>query len=128
MNCFQCGSEIKTNKKNRKYCGPSCYHQSRSGQGCHFWHGGKTIDKTGYVLIMEKTHPHSNPNGYIREHRIIMEKYLGRLLGEYEVVHHINGVKDDNRIENLELYDNHSKHLIREWSGGNRKMTRWGNL
>lgn len=58
----------------------------------------KTPD--GYIKILDRSHPKHN-GGYVLEHRLIMEKKLGRYLEDWEVVHHINGIKDDNREENL---------------------------
>lgn len=53
---------------------------------------------------MRKVPGHPKNNGYVFEHILVMEESLGRLLLPGENVHHINGVRDDNRIENLELW------------------------
>ena len=68
-------------------------------------------DKTGYILIKLPTHPYANNLGYVREHRIVIESHLGRILLENEVIHHRNGIKDDNRLENLELFFSHNEHI-----------------
>ena len=74
-----------------------------TGKNHPSWKGGRIIDKDGYILIHKPEHPNSFGRGYICEHRLIMEEYLGRYLTKDEVVHHINENKQDNRIENLEL-------------------------
>jgi len=74
------------------------------------WKGGRKITDFGYVLIYNPTHPNATRN-YIREHRLVMEKKLGRYLKSTEYIHHKNGIKNDNRLENLQLIDSgkHSK-------------------
>ena|SRR6188768_1853750 len=66
----------------------------------------------GYIMIYEPTHKNARKDGWIREHRWIMSEILGRPLTKKEVVHHINGFKKDNRIENLELLDKKSHDRI----------------
>lgn len=65
--------------------------------------GGRIVHKrSGYVLLREPEHP-KNQNGYVLEHRLVMEKRLGRYLTSNEIVHHRNGVRSDNRLSNLEI-------------------------
>ena len=66
--------------------------------------GGRYIDDNGYVNILCKGHPGADKDGYVFEHRLIMEKHLGRYLTNNEHTHHINRIRDDNRIKNLQLY------------------------
>ncbi len=73
----------------------------------HSWKGGRHVEKaTGYVRIRvqrdDPLYPMSRL-GYMQEHRYVMAKHLGRPLTSKESVHHINGNKSDNRIENLQL-------------------------
>ena len=67
------------------------------------WKGGRIFHKQGYVMVRM---PASNDDlrRYVFDHVLIMEEHLGRKLLPTENVHHINGVRDDNRIENLELW------------------------
>lgn len=68
------------------------------------WNGGKTIRHGRIYLLTD--------NGYIQESRLVMEQFLGRkLVPKIEVVHHINGLIDDNRIENLMLFNSNSEHI-----------------
>jgi hypothetical protein len=82
-----------------------CSNAASTGKGNPNWKGGKTYHKAGYAMIRVKNHPRASHNsGYVFEHILVMEKHLGRYLTQGETVHHKNNVKDDNRIENLELW------------------------
>lgn len=74
----------------------------------HNWKGGKHFSD-GYIREYDPTHPH-NTKGYVLQHRLVMERHLGRYLEPHEIVHHINGDKLDNRIENL-VITNRSAHI-----------------
>lgn len=73
-----------------KYGGPG---GTRHGS----WHGGRIKNSQGYIRLWLGTRK------YVLEHRYIMEKHLGRKLLANEIVHHKNGIKDDNRLQNLEV-------------------------
>lgn len=94
--------------------GLRCKPCSKLGPRNPHWTGGVTKHCRGYVVLTRPDHPNADSNGQIFEHRVIMEQVLGRLLDPVEVVHHKNGLKDDNRPENLELFDSQSEHMIFE--------------
>lgn len=70
---------------------------------------GWTEDERGYRYVYRPDHPHANAVGYYEEHRLVVERRLGRLLLPTEDVHHLNGIKNDNRDENLQVMT-HADH------------------
>jgi uncharacterized protein (DUF1330 family) len=74
------------------------------------WKGG--IRKHGmYILIYNPNHPFATKSNYVPEHRLVMEKHLERYLKPSEVVHHINGNPQDNRLNNLIVFETNKEHL-----------------
>ena len=103
-------NKISTSQKIRAINNPKSFVR---GKNHPYWKGGKTHN-SGYILLLAK-HPKADMNGRVREHIIVAEKTLGRYLIDGEVVHHINGKKDDNRPENLLVILNQSEHLKLHW-------------
>lgn len=121
--CLVCGTPFKVRPSEvRKamdrgcsapiYCSLTCRDSAYVGSGNPKWRGGTTITKDGYVLRRALDHPHANRHGYVLEHRLVMEAHLGRILDPAEVVHHINHVRADNGIENLEVLPSGSAHRV----------------
>lgn len=67
------------------------------------WNGGVKLHSSGYVMLLMKGHHEADTNGYIFEHRYVMEQHLKRRLAPNEIVHHKNGIKIDNRLDNLQV-------------------------
>jgi hypothetical protein len=86
-----------------------------TGEKAGRWNKGKLYTSRRYVLVrVKKNHPLHLANGYALEHRMVISKHLGRWIKSDEHVHHINGIPDDNRIENLVLLtkgDHNKKHM-----------------
>lgn len=66
--------------------------------------GFNRVNKNGYVEVKDPSHPNANARGWVLEHRKVLADSLGRAILPHENVHHINGDRTDNRIENLELW------------------------
>jgi len=110
--CLYCNNPFKVQHRNvfvrSKYCSMECRYKYRREyipqEEQPRWKGGRYIHKSsGYVYIRMNDHPQRQANGYVAEHRLVMEMKSGRLLHADEDVHHINGIRDDNRASNLNL-------------------------
>ena len=107
--CLLCNKKFlvkryKVKEGHGKFCSNSCSTKFRWGKN-----GRKS--QRGYTLILLPSHPKKDRSGYVREHRIIIENILGRLLQSNEQVHHVNGNKSDNRIKNLIVLNSNSAHM-----------------
>lgn len=116
--CEDCGKErwvrIRGNEPFPKYCRRcSCARVNGPGHVAHNWQGGYRRMSSGYVLVWVSRDdfffPMADSDGYVREHRLVMAKHLGRCLQSWELVHHKGkrymGIenKSDNLIDNLKL-------------------------
>ena len=115
--CEGCGKErwvhLKWGKPVFAFC-PKCCQPHRTGKQSQNWKGGIRNHSHGYRLIYVEEDDPFYPMAtikYVPEHRLVMAKSLGRCLHSWEIVHHKNHIKTDNRIENLELLSSQKEHL-----------------
>lgn len=109
--CSNCQDSCFVSYSNKKchnnFCGKLCFTAFNKGVNHHSWRGGRTRKGgiNGYIRIYSPDHPNAS-RGYVPEHRLVMEKVLGRFLLKTEFVHHIDCDKQNNSTDNLVLVSN----------------------
>jgi len=132
MKCHQCkcekfeGSEPSEDVDMTKYPYFAKEKKGLFGENARAWKGGIRKTRDGYLEIYSPHHPNKNKNNCVLEHRLVMERYLGRFLTKKEVVHHIDKNKENNDIENLELFSSvgthtQTHHIVRDTKGRFKK-------
>lgn len=130
--CEHCGDVYKTrnDEYKRKY---EKNHQKKLCPQCSSLNFDGFIDTKGYVIKHWRTFPREKweilkkmckNNGQIKEHRALMAIFLNRPLMDNEIIHHKNGIKTDNRIENLEIISasEHQVFHMTELANANKKL------
>lgn len=86
--------------------------------GLNGWGHQKRL-RNGYVIAYAPKHPNAHKDGYVLLHRLVAEYQLGRYLKPDEIVHHMNHIRDDNRIENLIVMnrrEHQQMHMKERWN------------
>lgn len=121
FDCDYCGETNykwrNTSKPKPRFCNQTCYGLDKRTP---------FVLKNGYKLVIKKGHPRANDHGYVREHILVMEEKLGRLIPKGESIHHIDGVKTNNHPDNLQLFTSHTEHLLHHWRENSLRKTRNG--
>jgi hypothetical protein len=116
--CIDCDKKVSTYTVKRcKPCSAKYVYRKYSilnnnwiGRKNPNWKGGKIKHTDGYIMLYRPEHSNSATNNYVFEHRLIIEKQIGRYLHIWEVCHHINKIRNDNRIKNLMAFKNQKSH------------------
>ncbi|KKM02247.1 hypothetical protein LCGC14_1786350 [marine sediment metagenome] len=121
--CSSCGYErwvAYRGRDVRLLCHP-CARKRQIGEQSPGWKGGRNHHTEGYIgvhvprddfFFPMAPKPIGRYGGYVMEHRLVMARYLNRCLLPWEIVHHKNGVREDNRLENLELLPSRKFHIV----------------
>jgi len=103
-------------RRMRKHGLASCRGHGSPGPANFFWQGGQRTDKEGYLMVKAPDHPQATRDGYVRQHRLVVERELGRFLLPAEIVHHRDGDPTNNDPDNLEVFATQADHMRHEWA------------
>jgi hypothetical protein len=129
--CPVCGKTrlLKPSQAHIQTCSWTCAGTLRLKRPLDRLHNGRVaiLDQSGYVMVWEPDHPSARNGGWVLEHRLVVEQALGRYLLREEQVDHINGVKDDNRLENLQVLDGttHAKKTQDDLRKGRQELAEY---
>jgi len=117
--CPNCGKLIDPRSQRCLPCQLSLLHcigkmpPIRKGENAPTWKGGRVKDSGGYILIYKPDHPKTRQGRpYVFEHVLVWEEMHGTLLPKGWIIHHLNGIKDDNRPKNLVAMPNRKHYLV----------------
>ncbi len=114
--CIDCGKERWVLAKGKGCSLPRSLRCYDCGTRKALWKGGRRVDARGYVSIYLYPYdfffPMARCDNCVVEHRLVMARHLNRCLLPWEIVHHKNGIKGDNRLENLQLLPNSTYHAV----------------
>ena len=128
--CKSCAGKMREilKKKHLPFTAEHCRNISLAKQGSrnpmhghngilnNAWKGGRTCRPDGYIQILllpnDFFYSMASKDNYVLEHRLVMAKHLNRCLLAWELVHHKNGIRDDNRLENLALITDKRFHMV----------------
>lgn len=106
IHCNKCATLFKINH------GTSGLKHFKKGNEHRFWKGGR-LESHGYIVVLAPDHPHAGNYGYVYEHLLIWEQHNGKLPDNMHI-HHLNGIKNDNRIENLVAINPSEHHKLHQ--------------
>ena len=124
VKCKNCGKKLLRHPgriaRGKSFCNHKCkgnwMKKNTIGKENSHWKGGIHYDKNGYRMIYKPRHHRAHSNGYVYEHILVLEKVLNKkILRKYDI-HHLNGIRDDNRPENLALVNpsEHERNTVRK--------------
>lgn len=134
--CEECGKNSSRHKRSDskfRYCSVRCgavsiirkmNKRDRTREKNPSWKGGVRY-AGGYRFILYPKNQEVYKTGYRQEHRLVMEQHLGRSLNKSERIHHLNGERLDNRLENLQLLSGQSEHIKLHISNGSLSVCYW---
>ena len=93
--------------------------EARKREKASNWNGGVKKSKAGYCLVLMPEHPRADGNGYVMEHIVVWEQETGVPVPRNCCIHHLNGNKSDNRIQNLCMMQ-HTAHTVFHHTGSKR--------